>query len=252
VGKKAAPDPTSDKQQRHLVQVAAAEALPLDDSNWLPIEEVHRRLYPQLGNHQLIDRDLTTVFVSGWVRTLRRWLKRPTKARINDHRLWAVRFELDSWSDGLHIAYRLHGERRYRPHQVQFLRYYSFYAWQPDLAEVWPTVFAPAPEPQIKVQLTDKVKVQLVEKPAPRRAKAQLPSQPAEDQIQALMSDVSELSDIQKKIRRCAVLKYGARWRDIDPAEVKGGADDDELYKKEVGLVGYHITTFRRALGRKK
>jgi hypothetical protein len=102
------------------------------------------------------------------------------------------------------------------------------------------------------VKVPDKIKVQLVsEKPTPR-TKAQSPSQLTEEQIQRLMGDVSELSDLQKKIRRYAVLKHGARWRDIDPAKVQKGAQNDELYKKEVGAIVHHITTFRRGLDRKK
>jgi hypothetical protein len=78
------------------------------------------------------------------------------------------------------------------------------------------------------------------------------PSPLPEDQIQALMGDVSELSELQKKIRRYAVLKYGTQWGNHDPAEVQKNARGDPLYKKEVGDIDYHITTFRRALGRKK
>jgi hypothetical protein len=103
----------------------------------------------------------------------------------------------------------------------------------------------------IKVQLPGKVKVQLVEKSAPRRAKGQAPSQLTEDQIQALMGDVSELSDLKKKIRRYAVKKYRERWRDVDPADVRKNAEGNKLYEEEVGAL-HHITTFRRALGRKK
>ena len=104
----------------------------------------------------------------------------------------------------------------------------------------------------IKVQLPDKVKVQLVEKSAPRRAKGQAPSQLTEDQIQALMGDVSELSDLKKKIRRYAVKKYREQWRNIEPAAIMKAAKNDKLYEEEVGVVVYSISTFRRALGRKK
>jgi len=110
----------------------------------------------------------------------------------------------------------------------------------------------PPPVPLIKVQLTDKVKVQLVEKSAPRRAKAQAPSQLTEDQIQALMGDVSELSPTDKKIRRYAVKKYREQWRNIEPAAIMKAAKNDKLYEEEVGVVVYSISTFRRALGRKK
>jgi len=107
--------------------------------------------------------------------------------------------------------------------------------------------------PVINMRVVGRTRVQL-EKPTPR-AKAQSPArltEVTEDQIQTLMGDVSELSDLQKKIRRYAVLKHGARWRDIDPAKVQKGARDDELYKKEVGVIVHHITTFRRGLGRKE
>ena len=103
----------------------------------------------------------------------------------------------------------------------------------------------------IKVQLPDKVKVQLVAKSAPRRAKEQAPSQLTEDQIQALMGNVSGLSDLQKKIRRYAVKEYRERWKDVDPADVLKTAAGNKVYEEEVGVL-HHITTFRRALGRKK
>jgi len=77
-------------------------------------------------------------------------------------------------------------------------------------------------------------------------------SQLTEDQIQTLMGDVSKLADLPKKIRRYAVLKYGAQWRDHEPAEVRKNANDDPLYRKEVGVIVHHITTFRRGLDRKK
>jgi len=104
------------------------------------------------------------------------------------------------------------------------------------------------------VELPDKIKVQVVQNPTPRRVKAQPPSQPTEDQIQALMGDVSDLSLDQKKIRQYAVLKYGPQWRDHNPAEVRKDAEGDPLhgkdplYKKEVGDILHHITTFRRGL----
>ena len=104
----------------------------------------------------------------------------------------------------------------------------------------------------IKVQLPDKVKVQLVEKSAPRRAKGQAPSQLTEDQIQKLMGDVSELSDTEKKLRRYAVIKYGDRWRDVFPANAMKAAEHDPLYEKEVGVARWTISTWRRALDRKE
>jgi hypothetical protein len=69
-----------------------------------------------------------------------------------------------------------------------------------------------------------------------------------EDQIQALMGDVSGLPDVPKSIRRYAVLKYRAQWRDRDPAKVQKDADGDPLYKQVVGETLHHITTFRRGL----
>ena len=104
----------------------------------------------------------------------------------------------------------------------------------------------------IKVQLPGKVKVQLVEKSAPRRAKGQAPSQLTEDQIQKLMGDVSELSDTEKKLRRYAVIKYGDRWRDVFPANAMKAAEHDPLYEKEVGVARWTISTWRRALDRKE
>jgi hypothetical protein len=117
----------------------------LDSPNWLlPFEEVHRRLCPLIGERRLTARDMTDAF-TGPVRTMRRWLSWRGRAqlRLNDPRLWAVKFELSSWSDGLYVAYRLHGKARHYPHTISFLKGYVFYAWLPDLADVWPSIFAP-------------------------------------------------------------------------------------------------------------
>jgi hypothetical protein len=103
------------------------------------------------------------------------------------------------------------------------------------------------PAAPIEVRLVGRPRV-LVERPT-LRAKAQSPSQLTDDQIQALMGDVSGLSDLPKKIRRYTVLKYGAQWKDHNPAEVLKNATGDPLYEKEVGSgIVSHITTFRRAL----
>jgi hypothetical protein len=111
---------------------------------------------------------------------------------------------------------------------------------------------APAPVPTVKVELRDKIKVQIVQNPPPRaRARAQSPSPPTEDQIQALMGDVSELTDTEKKLRRYVVMKYGDRWGDVLPAHAMEAAKHDPLYEKEVGVAGWGISTWRRALGRK-
>jgi hypothetical protein len=116
--------------------------------------------------------------------------------------------------------------------------------------EAWSSVFAPVPTPPAKVELVGKTQVQLVEKPKPR-AKAQSPAPLTEKQIQVLMGDVSGLTDLHKALRRYAVKKYRERWRDIDPAEIKARAKGDPEYEKEVGVAERHITTWRRALGRK-
>src|SRR5262249_40555665 len=104
-----------------------------------------------------------------------------------------------------------------------------------------------APASPIRVQIVGKVRTQPVEKPKPG-TKTKSPSQLTEDQIQKLMGDVSGLRDTEKKIRRYAVLKYGAQWKEINPAKVQKDAQGDELYQKVVGIVVHHISTFRRAL----
>jgi len=115
----------------------------LDSPNWLPFEQIHRRLCPSIGERGLAARDMTDAFEDGSIRTLRRWLaaRGAAKPRLNDSRLWAVKFELSSWSDGLYVAYRLHGKARHYPQQIRFLKGYVFYAWLPDLAKVWPSIF---------------------------------------------------------------------------------------------------------------
>jgi len=274
VGKKAAHDFTSNKRQRHPVRAAPAEVLPLDSPNWMPLPDAHRLLCPLLGDRHLAAKDLTDAQADGRVRSMRRcfvygvwreWEKGRVVDQARGYREGKVvseervligperellrrehwtEHELQSWSDATFVTRR--------SNTPASIKGYVYFVWKPDLEKIWPAVFAPAPAPPVKVQLTDKLKVQLVERPAPRRAKTPAPSQLTEDQIQELMGDVPELSDLQKTIRRYAVLKYGARWRDVDPAKVKAGAKDDPLYRKEVGDIDHHITTFRRALGRKK
>ena len=73
-----------------------------------------------------------------------------------------------------------------------------------------------------------------------------------EDQIQELMGDVSKLSPLEKKLRRYTVIKYGEQWRDHDPGRVKTAMENDPLYEQEVGVARHHVSTWRRALGRKK
>src|SRR5262249_10491545 len=73
-----------------------------------------------------------------------------------------------------------------------------------------------------------------------------------EEQIQALMGDTSTLSELQKKIRRWAVKRYRERWKKIEPAKAQADAENDKIYEAEVGdAIPHHITTFRRALGRR-
>jgi hypothetical protein len=125
--------------------------LPLDSPLWRPIEEVYDRLCPLIGNRHLVAQDLTKVQATGDVRTMRRWLLRRFRRggwsdrRPCDHRLWLVWFELSSWSDGLLVVYRLRGAARGGFHQVRRLRGYAFYCWGPDLARIWPAVFASTP-----------------------------------------------------------------------------------------------------------
>jgi hypothetical protein len=72
-----------------------------------------------------------------------------------------------------------------------------------------------------------------------------------EEQIQELMGDdASKLSDTERNIRRYAIIRYGAQWRQVGPTRVHTEAEGNELYEKEVGPL-HHISTFRRALGRK-
>jgi hypothetical protein len=73
-----------------------------------------------------------------------------------------------------------------------------------------------------------------------------------DEEIQALMGDVSKLSDTEKKIRRYVVKKYGAQWKDVDPGRARTAAKDDPLFEKEVGVVLYEVITWRRALGRRQ
>jgi hypothetical protein len=82
------------------------------------------------------------------VRTMRRWLVHPTQPKLCDIRLWQVKFELQSWSDGVLVARRLHGRARYGYHVVSRLQGYVFYDWIPDLARVWPKVFEPPAAPR--------------------------------------------------------------------------------------------------------
>jgi hypothetical protein len=117
-------------------------------------------------------------------------------------------------------------------------------------APVDPPAASASASSTIKVELPDKIKVQLVDKPA-SRVRTQPPSQPTEDQIQALMGDVSELSDVEKRIRRYVVIKHRERWGEIDPGRAKTAAKNDPLYEQEVGIIHYEISTWRRALGRK-
>jgi hypothetical protein len=141
---------------------------------------------------------------------------------------------------------------------------YAYLVWKPAVAKRWPGVFASTPpSPALtnpiegkqasptKVELVNKrIGVQLVHKPTPR-AKPQSPSQPTEDQIQALMGDVSKLSDVEKRIRQYVVKKYRDRWKDVEPGRAMTASKDDKLYEEEVGLIHYSISTWRRALGRK-
>jgi hypothetical protein len=118
------------------------------------------------------------------------------------------------------------------------------------LAELSSKQIAPVPMPPIKVQLINS-KVQLVEK-STSRARTQSPSQPTEDQIRVRMDDVSDLSDTEKQLRRYMVIKHGDRWRDVFPANAMEAAKHDPLYEKEIGVARWTISTWRRALDRKK
>ena len=119
--------------------------LSLDSPLWLPTEKVHRRLCQLTGERGLAARDMTAAFEGGSIRTLRRWLLRRgrAKSRLTDRRLWGA---LSSWSDGLYVAYRdsaVARLARLRGVQVRLLKGYVFYAWLPDLAKVWPSIFGP-------------------------------------------------------------------------------------------------------------
>jgi hypothetical protein len=189
-----------------------------------------------------------------YVRTLRCWHRRPDRVRINDPRLWAVKFKITPSSPGhLQIDHRVFNAARRRVGWVRPLLGYTFYAWLPDLPEAWASVFAPAPTPPAKVELVGKTQVQLVEKPT-SRAKAQPPPQLTEKQIQAWMMLVAPMpkpGSTDEKLRRYAVKKYRERWTDKNPADAMKAAENDPEYEKEVGVIRYGISTWRRAFGRK-
>jgi len=127
-------------------ETAIARPNVFDISQWLPTEEVHRRLCQPLGNRHQAARDLTVAHATS-VRTMRRWLVRPTQPKLCDIRLWLVKFELQSWSDGLLVVYRLH-RPTFGINPVRRLRGYIFFDWVPDLARVWPKIFEPPSPPR--------------------------------------------------------------------------------------------------------
>jgi len=248
VGKKAAQDFTSNKRQRHPIRAALAEALPLDSPNWMPLADAHRSLCPLLGDRHLAAKDLRNALADDdharRVHSMRRCTVRDIQQSDCQLASYWVEHWLDPRPDGVAV---MEGSG-----SIVTVKGYAFFVWKPDLEKIWPVAFTSTPEPPIKVQLTDKVKVQLVERSAPRQAKVRAPAQLTEDQIQALMGDVSKLSDTEKKLRRYTVIKYGDRWKDVFPANAMKAAEHDPLYEKEVGVARWTISTWRRALDRKK
>jgi hypothetical protein len=121
----------------------ALPALPLDSFDWVPLEIPHRWLAERIGNRDLAVHDLGAALAEQ-VRTMRRYfgrfrdLSRPDLEREQLEFSFWVEHRLSSWSDGLRIGLANRG--------VDYpIPAVGIYAWKPDLEQVWPDMFRPAP-----------------------------------------------------------------------------------------------------------
>jgi hypothetical protein len=122
-------------------------ALPLDSFDWAPLEIPHRWLAERIGNPDLAAQDLAAALAER-VRTMRRYfgrfrdLSRPDLEREQlDFSFW-VEHRLQSWTNGLRIGLANRG--------VDYpIPAVGIYVWKPDLEQVWPDMFPPAPAKEV-------------------------------------------------------------------------------------------------------
>jgi hypothetical protein len=130
--------------------MSSDEPLPLDDPRWVPLESPHKLRTQRTGDRHLAAEDLTKLLATPpplGVRSMRRYSghyrdpDRPDLERELPPFAFWTEHALSSWSDGLFI-------RPARQHTV--VRAVGFYAWKPDLEQIWPDMFPPstvAPSP---------------------------------------------------------------------------------------------------------
>jgi len=125
------------------------KALPLDSPDWMPLEDVHRLRCQLTGDPGLAAQDVTNVLARR-VRSMRRWRvggfersSKPDRTRL-PFTFWAEH-ELH-WSDGLSVIRRPHFADILS--DIIILQGFVGYAWKPDLADIWPTLFGSPPAQQ--------------------------------------------------------------------------------------------------------
>jgi hypothetical protein len=123
---------------------------PLDDPRWLPLTEAHRPLSLFVGSWHLAARDLTAALASR-VCSMRRRISPgsgPDRERL-EFSFWEHEGEVDSWSDRPTVVIHHRGRGS---GTITSIKGFVFYAWKPNLEEVWPTVFPPPPPVKSKAR----------------------------------------------------------------------------------------------------
>jgi hypothetical protein len=129
---------------------AEPETLPFDDPRWLPIGEAHRLVTARLGHRRLAAIDLMDALTDGRVRCLRRSLVSGERS-LAPASLWSG-YELQSWSDGLHVCPRRTPADGTGTRLIIPVRGWVFYVWRPDFERRWPAAKAPdGPPPNERV-----------------------------------------------------------------------------------------------------
>jgi hypothetical protein len=149
-------------------------SFPLDDPRWVPMADVVTRLCPRLGGVGPTEYDLDTALRKGRLHCLDRywttdgaWERRLVPAlcwighrlAVDGHGRVAMRRRYTGWRE-VSKSCPWDPLSRYNPHHHRdgpILRLSGFgqgasilFAWQPDLEQIWPTVFPPAAEPEVR------------------------------------------------------------------------------------------------------
>jgi hypothetical protein len=123
----------SNKSCREQPRHELPAELPLDSPYWLPASEAHRLLAERLSDRNLAAKDLALAMADRRVAVMQRRL---VAAPGSDRKLVPAEF----W--GKHQVYYSTSDRALR---VWGVHGHAWFLWLPNLAEVWPDVFASMP-----------------------------------------------------------------------------------------------------------